>query len=102
MPTADLYLPPGHDIWQWHHAAYALAEAEGWPVRGIITRWPEVASVLAPPCANCGWSSGVDIVIVPLRSMLPAGRLPRLVVVAEQPQPTRLIPPQRRPRRLRE
>jgi hypothetical protein len=102
MERAEIYLPPDSDPWQWYHSSYAVAEANGWPVLGVAHIWEDFRAALARPCTRCGWGVGAEIGIIPMRSMLPADRRPRLVVVAEQPRPARLMPPrQRRPGRLR-
>lgn len=94
---AEIYVPEDQDLWSWEGACRAQAEASGLHVRGIARHWDQLVNLLYG-CPHCHHEREAEVAIVPHRDMLPPERVPRLLIVAEQPRLAGLLKPGRLPR----
>jgi hypothetical protein len=72
---AALYVPQHREIDRIIRHLTEVAQGRGWTVEHVVWRWPDLVRVCADGAADVG--------LVTSRSVLPAGRLPRLVAADE-------------------
>lgn len=89
MPQAILYLPPQAERWMPQMIRYC--HQRGYDIIAVVSDWADIWGMLE--------AQPDTVVVAPLREHVPADRLPRLEVLAEQDTRVVEVPlTQRRPR----
>ena len=88
--NAVLFVPPGSDFERWRDICVIYCHTHHYAVVAIATTWSSAWAMIA--------AGEAAVAVIGQRHHLPADRLPRFEVVAEEPAEE--AKPERRPRRM--